>query len=107
MTADIKNTILAKVKSMYDRPGTPRLLRITSLLDPRYRMDHIEAEHLTDTKNRVVVVITMGEIDASQPIQHTEAAQPRQPEDDAAETSAARPQTAPPKKRRVQQHVSC
>nr|XP_055051518.1 E3 SUMO-protein ligase ZBED1 [Misgurnus anguillicaudatus] len=54
MTAEIKKGILQKLDSKYD-DSTLQLLRKATLLDPRYKVDHIDAEHLDVLKSQLEV----------------------------------------------------
>ncbi|XP_067280629.1 E3 SUMO-protein ligase ZBED1-like [Pseudorasbora parva] len=54
MTAEIKSGILQKLESKYG-DSTLQLLRKATLLDPRYKVDHIDAEHLDVLKSQLEV----------------------------------------------------
>ncbi len=54
MTSEIKKGILEKLESKYD-DNTLQLMRKATLLDPRYKGDHIESEQLDVVKSQLEV----------------------------------------------------
>ncbi|XP_059379463.1 E3 SUMO-protein ligase ZBED1-like [Carassius carassius] len=66
LTADLKRVILEQMEGRYGDDTTQRMMRKATLLDPRYRGDHMKPPELHSTKSEIVEEIVK-EIDLSLP----------------------------------------
>ena len=50
MTSVIKSGVLLELDNKYDNEASLKLMRLSALLDPRYKGDHIDAVSLDSTR---------------------------------------------------------
>lgn len=53
LTANIKSRVLTQLEAKYDLPSTQEILRMSTILDPRYRGERIEQDMLGEMKKKL------------------------------------------------------
>lgn len=59
LTADLKRVILEQMEGRYGDDPTQRMMRKATLLDPRYRGDHMKSPELHCTKSEMMEEIVI------------------------------------------------